>query len=300
MKEFYHILVKSDGNIIHDVFASSHKDLINKYLSYDEIQNKSYFKAMYSPKDGCRFDDINNYQFIVSETYVPDWFHGGLAEDVMIMLKNIISSMIIRTRKPLLLHEGVILVGNAVIDEVKHSIVFGMYDNSKIKSLDCNSEIYVMADESIIDETLDSTKIYEMYGYSKIKKMSDYSKVMKMYGQARIGVMHNHSRIAMLKGDANIVEMHDKTKADRLKHMSRVDEMHEHSVIEEMWDWTVVEKMFDNARINSMNNESKVLEMYGNSIIEQMYGKSVVERLCENSLVRKLHGAAQILMQDLK
>jgi hypothetical protein len=35
---------------------------------------------MYSPKENCRLDDIDNYQLIVSESYVPNWFCGDVAE----------------------------------------------------------------------------------------------------------------------------------------------------------------------------------------------------------------------------
>ncbi|MCK9416725.1 hypothetical protein M0Q97_08730 [Candidatus Dojkabacteria bacterium] len=299
MKEFYHVLIKNTGQIIHDTFATSHKDLIHKYLTSEDVQNETYFKAMFSPKENTRLDDVNNYQLIINETYIPNWFCGGFVEDVTHNLKIIISSMIIKIRKPLLLNEGAILVGNAVIDEVKHSIIFGMYDNSRIKVLN-NGEIHTMRDETIIDETYDNTIIYCMHGYSKVKKMCDNSKILKMFEQANVNIMYNSSKIVALKGSANIAEMHDDTKADRLKHMSSVNEMHENSVIEEMWDWSIVEKMFDNARINNMNEGSKVLEMYGNSIVEQMYGNSIVEQLYENSLVRKLHDTAQILIRSLK
>ena len=77
MKDFYYVLIMNDGSIVHDVFATSHKDLIYKYISTIDDQN-SYFKAMYSPKENCRLDDIDNYQLIISENYIPDWFVGDI------------------------------------------------------------------------------------------------------------------------------------------------------------------------------------------------------------------------------
>lgn len=296
---YYQVLIMNNGNIIHNIFATSHKDLIDKYLDVYDIQNKTFIKATFTPNDGCRLDDINNYKLIIDEVYIPDWFKDEFVLNVTEKLKSIIKSMIVKGRKRLLLHEGAILVGNAVIAESKHSIIFGMYDKSRIKILDRYSEVCVMTDDSIIDKTNDSSKIVEMKGFSRILKMFDYSKVLKMSEQTSIGIMYDNSRIAMLKGGANVVEMRDDAHADRLKHMSRVDEMHNHSIIEEMWDTTVVRKMFDNSRINYMDEESKVLEMFGDSMIEQMNGNSVVERLCENSLVRKLGVAAKILRNEL-
>jgi hypothetical protein len=299
MENFYLVLIKKDGTIVHDIFATSHKDLINKYLTHDEIKGEQFFAAHYSPKDGCRLDDVDSYTLINSGIFYPNWFTGEFREEVMLDLKEIIGNMIVRGRKKLLLHEGVILSKMTVVDEAKHCVIFGMYDEARIDVLDEASEVVMMTDDAMIQEMRDGSKVTEMYGFSKVRQMKNYSKIVKMYGQAKVGEMHDHSRIAVLKGDANIMEMHEESQADRLKHMSRVDEMHGHSVIEEMWDWSVVEKMFDNSRINFMDEDSKVLEMYGNSMVDEMYGNAVVEKLYENSLVRKLHDMAKILEKDL-
>lgn len=299
MENFYLVLIKKDGTIVHDIFATSHKDLIDKYISNIGDNNQSYFLATYTPKDGHRLDDVNNYVLINSGMYYPDWFTGDFRLNIIDKLNDIIRSMIIKGRKKLLLHEGVILTKRTVIDEVKHCVIFGMYDESRIDILNNTSEVHIMTDDTLIDNMNDGSKILEMYGYAKVRQMKDYSRIVKMYGQAKVGEMHDHAKICILKGDSNIMEMHDDTQAERLKHMSRVDEMHGHAVIEEMWDWSVVERMFDYARINFMDEDSKVLEMFGDSMIEQMHGNAIVEKLYENSLVRKLNDAAQILSKEL-
>lgn len=299
MNKFYLVIIKNDGTIIHDIFATSHRDLIDKYLTNDEIKDEQFFMAQYTPKDKHRLDDVDNYVLINSGMFYPNWFSDDFKTEVMIDLKKIIESMIVKNRKKLLLHEGVIMTHTTIVEEVKHCIIFGMYDEARINILDQNSEVQFMTDDTLIQQMYKGSKILEMYGYAKIKEMHDYSKIVKMYGQAKVGSMYDYSRIATLKGDANIMGMYDTAQADRLKHMSRVDEMHGHAVIEEMLDWSVVEKMFDYARINFMDEDSKVLEMYGNSMIEQMHGNTVIERLYENGLVRKLNDAAQILSKEL-
>jgi hypothetical protein len=300
MEKFYHILIKQDGSIIHDTFATNHKDLELKWLSPKERQKKNYFKAYFSPKENHKLIDVNNYELINAEIYYPDWFTDLMREETIEKLKAIISGMIIRTRKPLLLHEGAILANGAVIDEVKHSIIFGMYEKAKIKTLDESSDVRDMTDETSIDVMRDGTRVLNMWGFAKIYNMKEYSKVMKMYGQAKIGVMEDHSRIVTLKGDASIKEMEGESHADRLKHMSSVEEMRGYSVIEEMWDWTVVKKMTEYARIEFMDDDAKVLSVEGKNIIECMCGNSVVERLSKDSLVRQLEDAAQILKKELE
>jgi hypothetical protein len=299
MDNFYYVLIKNDCSVIHNIFATSHKDLIAKYITPEDVRDRTYFKAMYSPKDGCRLDDLDNYQLIINEVYVPEWFVDSLKENVLAILKNIISSMIIRNHRQLMLHEGGILVGKAMVSEMKHSIIFAMYDESVVDVLDNSSEVRYITDDCFIVDMRDSTRVDEMLGFSKVKQMHNYSKIVKIYGQAKVGEMFDHSRIVMLKGDANILEMHGTSQADRLKHMSKVNEMHGHSVIEELWDWTVVEKMFDQSHINYMDKDSKVLEMHDESMIELMCGNAIVEKLYENSLVRKLTEAAKILEQKL-
>lgn len=300
LMKFYLVLIKKNGDIIHNIFASSHDDLIEKYITPDDIENKTFFRATYSPKEGSRLDDLDDYRLVVEETFIPEWFNGAFQDAIIAKLNQIIFSMIIKGRRNLLLNEGAILTKNAHIDEIKYSVIFAMYDNSKIKSVDNGSEIHLMTDDTYIDAMYDSTKIIEMNGYAKVKEMYKYSKIMKMSQDAKVGKMYENSRIVLLKGDANIDEMHETSKADRLAHMSKVMEMHGHTVIEEMRDWSIVEKMYDNARINHMCEDSKVIEMYGESMIEIMTGNSIVEKLYENSLVRKLENMAAILEKELK
>jgi len=276
MEKFYLVLIKKDGTIVHDIFATSHRDLVDKYITKTEAMKKNYFMATFSPIDGRRLDDTSNYVLINSGMYYPDWFIGEFKEQVMRDLKEIINSMVVSGRKKLLLHEGVILTNKTVIEEAKHCVIFGMYDNATVKVLNHTSEVRDMTDDAVVEKMKDGRKITQMWGYSKVLEMHDYSKIMKMFGQAKVGQMFDNSRIAVLKGDANILEMADEAEVDRLKHMSSVDEMRGHSVIEEMWDWTVVEKMFDHARINFMDDDAKVLEMYDDTMVEEMCGNSIV------------------------
>lgn len=297
--EFYVVLIKNNGEIIHNVFATSHRDLICKYISQEDNLNKTYFKATFSPSGSFRLDDVDNYHLIINETYIPEWFNDDLKGKTINNLKEIINSMIIKGNKKLLLHEGVILNKNTYVAEIKNSIVFAMYDNARIKLLDVSTEVKQMTDECIIDKMCDGTKVCEMWGFALIKEMHDYSKVLKMWGQSKILKMYDQSLICILKGDANIEEMRDESQADRLKHMSKVMEMHDHSQIEELWDWAIVEKMFDSSRIHYMNDESKVFEMWGNSTIEYMGNNTIIGKLYENSVVRKLENMARILEKEL-
>lgn len=298
MIEFYPVLIKNTGEIFHNIFATTHNDLIGKYITHEDNENKTYFKAVFSPKG--RLDDVNEYHLIYSENYIPDWFYGDFKEQVISKLKQIIDSMIIRGRKKLLLHEGAILTKNACIDELKHSIIFAMYDKAKVKSVSNNSEILLLTDNCVVDGLFDNSRITDVQGFARINVLNDYSKIINLGGHATVGKLYNHSRIVSVKYDANIEEMHESSKAHRLKNMAKITEMHGHSVIEEMLDFSVVEKMFDSSRINYMDSESKVLEMFGNSMVEYMSGNSVVEKLYENSLVRKISDMAKILEKELK
>ena len=101
MENFYLVLIKNNGDIIHDVFATSHKDLIGKYISFGDKKD-SYFKATFLPKD--RLDDVNNYTLYINEIYIPNWYKGEFEINIISKLQNIISSMIIKGRKTILLH----------------------------------------------------------------------------------------------------------------------------------------------------------------------------------------------------
>ena len=152
MEEFYKVLIKESGEIIHDIFATSHKDLMRKYITPEDEKQKSYFKAAFVPKEGHRLDEVNEYVLRNAEVSYPLWFTNDIQNIAIANLKNIIDSMIIKGRKQLLLHEGAILAGNAVVDELKHSVIFAMYDNAHVKLVDNSSEIHRMTDETFIDE----------------------------------------------------------------------------------------------------------------------------------------------------
>ena len=80
MENFYLILIKNSGDIIHDVFATSHKDLIGKYISFDDKKD-SYFKATFLPKD--RLDNVNDYTLYINEIYVPEWFDNDFKKNIL-------------------------------------------------------------------------------------------------------------------------------------------------------------------------------------------------------------------------
>ena len=94
MNNFYYVLIKNDGEVIHNIFATCHMDLVAKYTTSEDARDKTYFKATYSPKTDHRLDDIFNYHLIINEMYVPEWFQGDFEVEIMKKLQDIISSMI--------------------------------------------------------------------------------------------------------------------------------------------------------------------------------------------------------------
>lgn len=299
MNDFYLVLIRKDGTIFHDIYATSHNDLINKFTTNNENIARDYIKATFSPKVNHRLDDISNYSMIFNQQYIPDWFEYNTKCHVFEKLVNIISKMIITNNVDSILNEGIILTENGSINDVKHSIIYAMYDNSFIKRLDYNTEVLYMGNNSVIDEMYDNTKIIKADSFSKINKMFEYSKIINLTGHASVGNMYQNSRISTIKFDANIDEMHNDSSADIIKHMGKVNEMHGFSVIEEMHDNTIVNKMFDNSRINFMHGQSKIIEMHDDSVVESMYGNSIVELSYANSLVRKINEKAKILKKSL-
>lgn len=299
MNNFYLVLIRKNGTIFHDFYATSHNDLIHKFTTHYDNISRDYIKATFSPGLNHRLDDLASYSIIFNQQYIPDWFNQQFKCQVYDDLINIISKMIISNDVDVILNEGIILTGNAKINDLKHSIVYAMYDNSYIKCLDYNTEVLYMGDNSIIDEMCDNTKVIRADSFSKINNMYDYSKVIDLTGHASVGDMYQNSRISTIKFDANIDEMHNDSSAYIIKHMGKVNEMHGFSVIEEIHDNTIVNKMFDNSRINYMHGESKIIEMHDDSMIESMYGNSIVELSYANSLVRKINEKAKILKKLL-
>ena len=300
MLDFYRVLVKEDGSIIHDIFATSHDDLVDKYSkAHGLICCKNYIKLMYSPKIGYKLDDLDNYEIIISDISIPKWF-DNIKDKIESNLNDLISSMIISRDRKLILHEGVILNKNAKIGIVKQSVIFAMYDNSHIEVLDENTQVRRMGDNSIISRTQDSTKVILMENFSKVEKMFDSSAIKEVKDRATIGVMYDHTFIGKLCGTSEIDEMQEESQAEIIAHMSRVKEMHGFSQIEEMRHYSIVEKMFGNSKINYMRDNAIVEAMYGNSIVEYMDNDSTIEANFENSLVRRLNDTVENIQKKFK
>jgi hypothetical protein len=296
MKNFYPAIVVPGGDVIHNHFANSHKDL----LEWADVK-KDHLLVTFRPSDDqYRYDDLDNYTLIINQSHIPDWFDDDVKEAVIGQLKSVIEKMIVRGRKKLILNEGVILQRNASINFAKNARIFAMYDESVVRNLIDNSHVEFMTDRSLISEMKENTSIGDMLDRSRINTMMGSARVNRMYGRSKILKMKGGSKVDMVKGHSSIQRMDEESFARSVKHMSVVDEMHGESTIDEMWDWAVVGAMFDQARVNYMDDDSKVHSMYGNSTVNSMYGSAIIEELHENSVVKQINEKAKILKKRLK
>lgn len=298
MYNFYPIIVVEGGEILHNPFASSHQEIIACCVDFTNPKHKNYMLVTYKPKS-YRLDDIDNYDFVIEQNAIPDWFDTKTEKKAKENLKTIIRNMIIPNgRKKLVLNQAIILSNGAKIDKAKNVIIFGMYDDSMIHHLNENSKVSLMANDTKI-QRIDSSIINEMHGNAKIENLCDNSKVRRMYGRTQIETMKGNSMIDMMREKSFVEKMHDNSLAFMVKHLAVVDEMHDNSAIDQMWDWSFVGTMYDNSNINYMDDDAKVRIMLGNSSVNEMYGNAVVERLLQNSVVKKVHETAKILQKRL-
>ena len=98
INEFLFVLIKKNGKVLYNVFATSHADLVGKYIT-DNDSKDDYFKATFTPKEGCRFDDVNNYHLLINEQFIPEWFTQSKRRTIIKQLKSIIETLIINGRK---------------------------------------------------------------------------------------------------------------------------------------------------------------------------------------------------------
>ncbi|MDD1444396.1 hypothetical protein MEO93_29480 [Dolichospermum sp. ST_sed3] len=96
MENFYIVLICKNGDVIHNTFATSHDDLIDKY-TINKISNTDFFRAKFKPKDSHSLTNVDDYKLIIKETYIPEWFTNEFKEIIISKLKDIITSMIVST-----------------------------------------------------------------------------------------------------------------------------------------------------------------------------------------------------------
>lgn len=298
MKNFYPAIVLSDGEIIHNPFASSHQELID----WCDRKCENYLKVRYRPEDlnYGRLDDVDNYILTFEQNSIPEWFTPEMNKETLVKLHGIISGMIIRKRRKLILNEGVILAKNASVNLTKNCKVFGMYDDSKIQNLGEGTEVCMMTDRTFINEMFDNSIILEMFDWSKVTYMRGNAVIRKMYANSKVIKMKGSARVDYTKGYSSVDVMDQNAFLYSMRQMSVVEQMYGHSSIDEMWDWAVVGSMHDDANINYMDDDTKVQSMHGHASINEMYGNAIIEKSYGNTMIKKLNEKAKILQKRLK
>ena len=203
MRNFYPAIVVQGQDVIHNHFATSHKDLLDWAGIVDD-----YLAVTFRPiDDKYRYDDLKHYVLMIEQHHIPEWFTKDVELAVIGQLTAIIKNMIVGGRRKLVLNEGVILNKHSIVGMAKNAKIFAMYDSAKIRMLTDGSEVLIMTDNTLINEMHSNTLIHEMLDKSRINELLGNSRVNKMYGQSKILKMRGNSRVDVVKGHSNIKNM---------------------------------------------------------------------------------------------
>ncbi|MFA6917040.1 MAG: hypothetical protein WC222_11630 [Parachlamydiales bacterium] len=147
MCKFYSAIIKPNGDLLHDIHTSSHKDIINLYNLNDDKVGR-FAKLEYTSDD---LMDLSTYQLKVDENVKPDWLTDKMLENAERKLYQIVKKRIITEDRKLLMGgifviaEGVKIdtVKNAIIEVIRNSTVNEMRENSTVNEMRENSTVKI-------------------------------------------------------------------------------------------------------------------------------------------------------------
>src|SRR6185437_10803222 len=128
MCNFKSAIVTKDGVILHHELTDSHSELIQHFKLHErrgpgQVQN--FIKVEFTPTD-LKFDDPASYVLWVDETETPAWFDEDAKHKTSEFLRDVITKMIIRDKREILLGGAWILSDGAEVGNCLNAKIAAM------------------------------------------------------------------------------------------------------------------------------------------------------------------------------
>ena len=201
MCKFYSAILTKNGDLFHNPFTTSHEDIIDEFNLNDNMRD-NFIRLEFVPKR--KMFEIDFYELKVDESITPEWFDENMKEIIINRLKNIIKSLIISDDVKLLNGRCAILVGSSNLRKVKNSIIYSMWENSKVGELRENSEVGVLRENSEVGVLRENSKVGELRENSKVGVLRENSKVGVLWENSEVGELWENSEVGELWENSEI------------------------------------------------------------------------------------------------
>jgi hypothetical protein len=213
MCKFYSAIVMRNGDLIHNPFTTSHEDLIEE----NNIKDKGFdffVKVEFSPEDG-NLSNLENYKLNVDENSIPEWFEEFRVK-IEFKLHSIVKNIIITTNHNMIVGRAIILTGDAIINCLKHCIVYEMRENSQVNEMWENSQVKMMRENSQVNEMRENSQVNEMRENSQVKMMRENSQVKMMRENSQVKMMRENSQVKMMWENSQVKMMWENSQVNEM------------------------------------------------------------------------------------
>jgi hypothetical protein len=179
--------------------TDSHEDLISYFALDDKRDEKlaKFARVEFAPSNG-RHDDVESYQLMIDEQSIPTWLTDEMQEVIKSRLRTMVSRMIIKDSRRLLLGGCWILSGEANIDQAKHARIIAMRESSQVGEMRESSRVGEMRESSQVGAMRESSQVGAMRGSSQVGEMRESSQVGAMRESSQVGAMRESSQVGAM------------------------------------------------------------------------------------------------------
>ena len=246
----------------------SHQKMLDELGIEDNRQNaeRLFIRAELVPKDGDVFSDINNWEFVVDQDILPDWYvkdydKQRMVEAVKEWAKNHI-------------HIGVdnleITSGEGhYIKDCKNVVIYG------------NATVENISDNATVKRICGSATVKRIYGSATVEYIYDNATVEYIFGNATVKDIFGNATVEYIYGSATVKDIFGN---------ATVEYIYGSATVEDIFGSATVEYIYDNATVKTAKGCSTIitspysefknkdkLTLLGNATLKDCYHKVIYQ-----------------------
>jgi hypothetical protein len=237
---FSAIYTRNDDLFFAPADTDSHEALID-WRGLDDTCDphlNNWIRVEYKPRHSD-FMDLDSYDLKVDEDVTPVWFDEERRYSCIARLRVMVHSMMVTTRKSMLLGGCWILGKGAVVDRVLNCRIIAMYDAAGVHYME-RSWVGLMRDDTFINEACSNSRIELMLGTSTVRSLNGSAAIIRMAGRSRLANMGEQAYVRVIDTNATICQMIGHSFVEWAEGMATIESMYGYSRVGEIADSATV------------------------------------------------------------
>lgn len=274
----------------------SNEEILERIGISNTYENESsvFVQAELSPRDEAWWTDPGDWDFLIHQDFLPDWFEKGKEEYELKFreeVKRWWDLHLLVNRKFETISTGCYMLTGCMVERLSGDALVLLKD----------SQVVEMSGKSRIVEMTGGSCVETMQDDASVQIMKENSEICNMYDSSWVEIMENDSEVGAMKDKSQIEEMFHQSKVRVLLDRSRILKMDDESFVTEMTDFSLIERMYGstvlymtgNSKIEALHCGANVYKMEGNSHIEDLCS-GIVERMDDSSRIGTMNGRSRV------